>query len=236
MRILLSLLLIMISSSVNSTTYAKQSVSKYFDNAEIVARILIQKSELVGSQYKDEEIGCGVKITGKVIESFKGKVETVVFFIEGMALNTGSEYLVFLEGNTSKDIAPLTSTNSIAQTEAYKRYKACAKYRSGFIGNWLNVSKFLKKWSKEEQKMQDWITPAYNVSITEEDGVIGESVEIRALVVNGEVIENEFWSIDDGVVFPDEFWMYDGAYQWNSYRHLLQPSKTRDNKASNPTP
>ena len=238
MRFLITTLLALISVSANSTTYVKQSVSTYFDNAEIVARIFVQKAELLESKYEGEKIGCAVKIRGKVIESFKGEVEVVDFYIEGMVLNLAEEYLVFLEGVNSKDLTPIASTNSMMQSESYKRSKACSQFYVGYKANWLNVSRFLKRWSKKYNEYEDWITPGYNVDLSEEDNVVRESVELRSLVVNGEVIEKEYWSVDDEVVFPDEFWMYEGAYQWEGYRAILQSggNRERDNKARHEGP
>lgn len=47
---------------------------------------------------------------------------------------------------------------------------------------------------------------------------------------DGKVVEREYWSVDQGVPMPDVFWMYDGAYEWQSHKkHILDVASAPDN-------
>jgi len=189
MKNLAIIILMFVSFSSHGTTYIRQSVSTYFDNSEIVARVLVQKAELLESEYEGKEVSCGVQISAKVIESFKGDSQTVDFFIEGMVLNPAVEYLVFLEGPSSKDVTPITSTNSMMQSEAYIRSKACSEFYTGFKANWLNISRFMRTWSRKRKQFEDWVTPGYNVQLASEENLARQSITVHSLMVDGKEVE-----------------------------------------------
>lgn len=236
MKLPISSLLVLISVTANATSYVKQSPIQYFNGSEVVARIFVKESELLEPEIEGRKISCGLRVKAEVVELLKGKADVVEFIIDGMVLNPASEYLVFLAPKKSNNTTSQAQANSIAQPDSYMQRKACLKYNYDYEASWLNVSKFLKKWDKKDKKFVDWITPGYNVAIDMNSRVISDSVELRSLLVNGKLIEKNFWSISDGVVFPNEFWMYKGAFLWESYRALLRPREERDNQLEQQSP
>jgi len=212
-----------------ATTWVRQPVSVYFQNAEIVARISVRKAEAVETEYEGKRVWCTTRVVADVVESLKGEADAVDFQIAGMMLNLGEEYIVFLSSPGEPSVSPMTSTNSLHQSERRFREKACSRHIKGYQGNWLNISAFVHRWSEVKSEYEPWVTPAHNVSIPSEANVEFQSVKLRALVIDGEVIEKKYWSVDDRVPMPDIFWMYEGAFSWESYRnHILESSIGND--------
>ncbi|KJS07215.1 MAG: hypothetical protein VR73_09220 [Gammaproteobacteria bacterium BRH_c0] len=221
MRILAILILIAFAQTSLATTWIKQSISEYFNDADIVARIYVKKGDLIEVKYKGEKIGCAQNVEAEVLESFKGPSKEVKFYITGMILNQAEEYLVFLKKHSSQELAPIASTNSIAYSEEEILRNACSKYLKGYKANWLSVSSFVTRWSDEKDHYERWVTPAYNIEIPEEADITFQSVQLHGLKIDGEVVSKDYWGVDDKVAMPDIFWMYDGAYEWESYKKYM---------------
>ena len=218
------------------TTYAPQSVKTYFDNAEVVARIVVTGSVYFSGVFEGEEIGCGLRINAKVIDSLNGPNDDVEFYIDGMRLNVSEEYLVFLESHDTAFETPITSTNSMMQNAEYRRFKACEGEYSGFKADWLNVSSFVHRWSSDKQDFEPWAVLAYNVVIPEGANIKCQSVEIRSILIDGEIVEVDgYWDPGDGYVLPWDFRFYNGAMEWESYKNYIEQSVMKENKSLNRT-
>lgn len=207
-----------IAPIAGATTWVSQPVEYYFEGAEIVARVFITKAELQTARFKKETVGCGEVVEADVIELFKGDAEQVRFLIRGMLLDVGSEYFVYLERASSVTPTPMMSTNSVSQAHDSLVAAACKSRPAEFEANWLSTSALLPRYRNQQTEM--WIEPAYNIAVPDAAGVLFRQVELRSLNVDGEVVQRDFWDWSDPPM-PFEFWMYDGAFQWDSYRKFL---------------
>lgn len=231
MKLLLFLSALVVTQSAIATVYVPQELSTYFDDAEIVARVLITSGELLQSEYEDEAVVCGNKVKASVIESFKGPETDVEFFIRGMPLHVGSMYLVFLTPAQSKSITPIAATSGFFQSAQAIQLAACSKHYTGYKANWLNTSSFVYRWASEKKENEPWIIPAYNVVIPEDVSLKFQGVSLHSLEIDGEVVESKLWGANNSVVMPDIFWMYKGAYEWAGFAKYIRSIAGKDNQS-----
>jgi hypothetical protein len=189
----------------------------------VVAHVTVTRSELVVGNHRGEKFTCGQRVVADVVEAFKGRAATVEFVGDGMSYNVGSEYLVFLIPARPRDAPPMSKKDAQRQLEKPGWYEACSSQYSGYFADWTTTSEFLQRWSKEPEKFEPWLTPAYGIAMPADAGLVFRRVELHALRVDDTLMENDFWSWEQGVPMPDVLWMYKGAYEWRSYRkHLLK--------------
>lgn len=220
MKIILILILLM--SKVYATTYAPKSLGDYYQEADIVARVFIKKVELFETMSEGQRVHCGLNVTARTVESFKGGSDDLEFSIQGMLFRVGSDYLVFLNASEKTTKEKMISTNSFSQNSVALQEKACTKKPNAkYKANWLNVSEFVSRYFNEKKSVEYWITPGYNVGIPKDTDVIFKKIELRSLIVDGEVIEDKYWSYGNPVPIPTDFWLYSGAFEWESYKKLL---------------
>lgn len=225
----LCLLFLLVSPAVLSATYVTQPVSYYLKSAEVVARIGVTKSELLRGRHEGKNVGCGQRVVADVVEAFKGNAITVEFIADGSSFHVGEEYFVFLDHATASRRTPMLSRHSLERNEAI-RAQACSTYQKGYVASWLTTSEFVHAWSEETQKYEPWLVPAYGIEIPNDANIVFREVKLRALTLDGKVVEREYWSVDQGVPMPNVFWMYGGAYDWQSYRkYILDVASADDN-------
>ena len=220
----------LMSLQSSATSYLKVGIPHYYKGSEIVATVFIKKGELLEGEFEGNRISCGQSVVAEIVDSFKGDSTDVSFFIQGVTLKLGESYMVYLKQLEFQDKTQIESTNSKSQSREYIQDKACSKYYNGLWGSWLNTSRFLTRYGPGNQQYEHWIMPAYNIDIPEDADILFREVELRALKVDGEVISKDRWSLSDNIPMPNIFWMYQGAYEWESYKKYLISVTSKDAK------
>ncbi|WP_221450600.1 hypothetical protein [Pseudoteredinibacter isoporae] len=204
----------------------KQDIAVYANKAEIVARIFVTGAEIYTVNHDGKILICGQKVSAQVAESYKGGEETVDFFIQGHILDLASEYLVFLRDYQRPNVVHKSREAPLNESIEQAQKRLCRKYYVGLEADWKTVSQFMTRRSSTDKEWQEWITPAYIVKIPKSADIEFQSIKLRALKVNGEIVEKDYWNLGNDIVIPHIFWMYKGVYRWKDYKkHLLKELK-----------
>lgn len=134
-KYLIVAIMILILSIGHSTTVPQISITKLYQQADVVAIVRIESGEIINGT----DFPCGAKYQGKVINPLKNsRIEQLIEFGYYFGNGIGNEYIVFL--NKKQNVyKPIASTNSDLMEsqaqfdrECYSKHPKLVVMHSGF--------------------------------------------------------------------------------------------------------
>lgn len=202
------------------------SIDKIYKRSEFVALVKITEAKAVEFEYEGKKYTCGSEYKARVIDSFKGGTEKLVFSSE-ISLFVGEKYLLMLQADVALKKKPSIDSLLTPKGTKFKEFEAtlskqCADYRKKYhLPTRWTPSYFLydkdTSWYYEKPLLKMY-SPTYLIHFPDQVDTI--QMHIAAEARKNIITPDLPYQHEDDALLVD----------WNDFANYLRKLKTEANQ------